>query len=289
MTSNDDRRPHAEMLDIALALMDLFAPFCHRIAIGGSIRRGEPTCKDVELICIPTERNLPVRKKNRLTHFVLPQNGINWCCDELLRSGEFKRRYKSDGSKLAWADRFHAINWRGVSVDLFSVIPPATWGVIYLIRTGPDRANRMLVTPTGSLTADYRDRGILPRQFGFEKGQLWMANQEDSAKLGDLTRITTDTEMQVYNALNLPYLPPNKRSAERYDLFANRRYLRDFLMEDLPPSPVPYIDYIGQRAPCGFDLYTPNGGHYNTLTRPAGIVQSDVYYQSVTTTKGVAQ
>lgn len=112
-------------------------PHCHRIQVAGSIRCREPEVKDIEIVCVPrTSRNLfgemdleqPHAVRRRLEEFgVRPRHNVN-------------------GHHIGWGQRFLAGELEGVAIDVFCVLPPAQWGCILAIRTGPAQYSRHLVT-----------------------------------------------------------------------------------------------------------------------------------------------
>ena len=70
-------------------------------------------------------------------------------CDELLTTGALEKRPDSQG-RYCWSTGIkRAVFFRGkdyAPVDLFQVIEPVQWGVVYAIRTGPGDFNHLLVT-----------------------------------------------------------------------------------------------------------------------------------------------
>lgn len=49
--------PYPEALEKAKELISLLSPFCSRIDLAGSIRREKDFCGDIEICCIPSNRN----------------------------------------------------------------------------------------------------------------------------------------------------------------------------------------------------------------------------------------
>src|SRR5262245_13303597 len=121
------------MLCLALEVVKLLAPYCARIAIAGSIRRGKATVGDIEIVCEPDYQPLPTGSG----FLVMKQNGLNWICEALRRDGVFEQRYRLDGNLSAWGDQMKHARYKGVNLDLFMVLPGYSWGREILIRTGP--------------------------------------------------------------------------------------------------------------------------------------------------------
>ena len=135
---------------IAKKLIKMYAPACEHIAIAGSVRRGEyvPTkeVKDIEIVCVPlptlkkwkdkrgTSRNYGILKRNRMDDKLEHYEDLNRL--KFLKNGPRMKQVmltKRDGEEL-------------IKADIFLVLPPAEWGVIYTLRTGPTSFNKWLVS-----------------------------------------------------------------------------------------------------------------------------------------------
>jgi len=92
---------------IALKYLNTLKPFCQRIEIAGSIRRGKPEVKDIEIVCIPQD----------LTGFSEEVNKLQKVKGK--PSGKYTQR----------------ILLEGISLDLF-IANEKNWGLIFAIRTG---------------------------------------------------------------------------------------------------------------------------------------------------------
>lgn len=53
MTTQTTKTPLAKIRPIALKLVERLHPYCEKIEIAGSIRRGKPLVKDIEIVTIP--------------------------------------------------------------------------------------------------------------------------------------------------------------------------------------------------------------------------------------------
>lgn len=213
--SSGEPRPHREMLRLAVEAVKLLAPFCTRIAVAGSLRRGKPTVGDIEIVCAPDEQELPTG--GRRGFLQIKQNGVNWICDRLREEKIFEPRLNLQGNPESWADRHKRAWYKGAKLDIFIVLPDRSWGYTMLLRTGPGDANGVLVTRSGVRNHDGL-YGILQPEFKFFEGELW---------LGDLAAIPTPEEKDVFTALDLPYIPPPLRSVEMYQRWAARRSGRE--------------------------------------------------------------
>ena len=105
-----------------------------RVEVAGSIRRGKPEVGDVEVVALaaPSCRRESVRAALSGLH---------------VHRGE----PNAAGAAAPWGDRYY----RGLApvaegteagVDLFVVLPPAEWGVVYAIRTGSREFSQAAVT-----------------------------------------------------------------------------------------------------------------------------------------------
>jgi DNA polymerase/3'-5' exonuclease PolX len=104
---------------IAEEKVETLAPYCVRIEIAGSLRRGNKTeVGDIEIVAIPSD----------FADAMLPG---------LLPGAKFIKdgpRYK----QIALPE--------GINLDLFLCRPPAQWGVLFTIRTGPAVFSNWIVT-----------------------------------------------------------------------------------------------------------------------------------------------
>lgn len=182
--------PRATAQLVADELLEVLGSACERIVIAGSLRRGAAEMKDVELVALP-----------RLGVDLLGQPRPDDC--ELTRALE----RELTGGRLRWRTETHPAPaslrvarrmWalvhvaREVPVDLFAVRPPAQWGAILAIRTGPAEYSRELVTRC-------RDRGLR-----CEDGRLVDA--------GGRT-VPTSTEQAFIAACGMPWREPHQRGA----------------------------------------------------------------------------
>jgi len=129
-------------------------PLTERLEIAGSIRRGAPEVADIELVAIP--RTGTARKPGEL----LPRHVdlLDHYAREQVDAGRWQPRLDKNG-RAALGDRYKRLLVDGVPLDLFSVLPPASFAVILLIRTGPAEFSREMVTQRskgGHLLDGYR-------------------------------------------------------------------------------------------------------------------------------------
>jgi DNA polymerase/3'-5' exonuclease PolX len=189
--SGNERIPLAEAERLAEELVEMLRPASERIEIAGSIRRRKADVGDIELVAVPRTR--PVRDMfGRAGAMVADELGE--LLDRLLAEGRVQMR-----PPKRWGTRFKAMIYRGVPVDLFSVLQPAQWGVVFCIRTGPAEFSRRFVTHR-------RRGGMLPEWLVVREGALWQRMPDRLLKL-----VEAPEEGDVFRLLGIEYVPPEAR------------------------------------------------------------------------------
>lgn len=154
---------------------------CERIAIAGSVRRGKPNVKDLEIVAIPkivTVADL----------FGNPTNSYSLLDAELQRlnmlkifGGEKHRKYMLPA---------------GIALDLY-ITSKDQFGWIFTLRTGHADFSHWLVTPR-------RQGGALPGWIRSRDG--WLTNGENKCK--------TPEEQDAFNLLGVAWIEPEFRCVE---------------------------------------------------------------------------
>lgn len=163
-------------------------PWCVRSKCVGSVRRRRPECGDIEFVVEPHASVDLLGEKTPLIEPVRAavQELGDWVKggDRMMQVTDLMGRY-------------------GVKLEVYLVIPPASWGSLVAIRTGPADLGKYVVTRC-------RERGYVHAK-GF-------------AKRGGV-RIPTDTEEQFFALADVPCVPPHQRDALADRLWAdfNRR------------------------------------------------------------------
>ena len=161
-----------------------------RIEIAGSLRRGLVEVKDVELVAVPRigvdlfggRDDGACQLALAIEHEVLVEHRLRWR-HETHPSGPPSWKV----GRRAW----HLVDTTTkIRIDLFAVRPPAQWGAIFAIRTGPAEYSQELVTRC-------RDRGLR-----CEEGRLVDAHGQT---------VPTPTERDFIVACGLPYREPHER------------------------------------------------------------------------------
>ena len=183
----------AEKLRIAEDLVATLAPHCERIDITGALRRQAPRPKDIDIVCEPRgERRYQTSMFTGNAELVLETPAF----DEALRLWQTTRKL----NRTKHGPRFVQLQPpdHKYSIDIFIVRPPAQYGAILAIRTGPSGFSTLCVTSRV-------DGGAMPISMRQHEGKLW--------RLGEW--VETPTEESWFGALGIPYWEPEERTEER--------------------------------------------------------------------------
>lgn len=173
-------------------LVAMLRPYCHRVEVAGSIRRGKPRVKDIELVCEPI---VDVLARDLWGNVVAERVTLYEFLEAVRRvGGDFGPRLDRNG-RPAIGERYQRLVYCGVALDLFIVRPPAQFGLIYAIRTGPSAFSQRLVTQR-------RFGGYLPDGWHVRDGALHDA---------DGNVVETPDEEDVFRAIGLTWIPPHER------------------------------------------------------------------------------
>jgi DNA polymerase/3'-5' exonuclease PolX len=203
MSATQTRLPRSEAVALAWELVSLLSPYCERIEVAGSIRRGRPTVGDIELVCLPRFGDA---SRDLFQEVVEP--GVNLLdleCDRLFVEGTLGKRYDKNG-RPRWGSGLKWATYRDVPLDLFPVVgPTAQFGVDLLIRTGSADFAHRFVTPCErhAMTRAGRDlgQGWLPPGYHVDRGALWYDGEP----------VATPEERQVFEAIGREFVPPEER------------------------------------------------------------------------------
>lgn len=192
---------YAEVLKVAESLAAHFGSVCERIEIAGSIRRLKPEVKDVELLAIPDLTPLP---RPRLEFGkplpVVHRTALDKLIAEMQEDGSITLEKNGPRQKTFWLKPF------SISVDLFLVLPPATWGVQKVIRTGPADFSHWVVTRK-------RNGGALPNEYRVQDGAVWEGDRHAMNLEGE-TIVGFEEEKDFLNFLGLGWIEPKDRVAK---------------------------------------------------------------------------
>ena len=165
---------------VAEQLVEVLAPACERIQIGGSIRRRRPEVGDIELVCIPIIQETPDLFSDPIRRDVLRA-----AVKILLSAGGFVPR-GAFGEKNKYVRHLAS----GIPVDIFSS-DTDNWGMALFVRTGPARWNI-------SAMSRFRQLGRRGHAYG-------------GVTLEDGTEANCPDEETVFKYLGWDHRPPEAR------------------------------------------------------------------------------
>jgi DNA polymerase IV (family X) len=186
---------------IAEEYLAYFRPACERILIAGSIRRKKPQVKDIELVAIP---DLTIAVPRPRLEFGKPEPVLHkTMLDSLIHDLVLRNEIVIEKSGERY--KKFTLKRESISVDLFLVLPPATWGVQFVIRTGPFDFSHWIVSRQ-------KNGGALPNGFRVQGGAVWHGEHETKT-LEDEVLIGFDTEKDFLEFLGLGWIEPSERVA----------------------------------------------------------------------------
>lgn len=177
--STATKTPLAEARRTAAHIANTLAPFCHTIEIAGSIRRERPSVGDIEIVALP-------RRQTDLMGNTVP--GLMPLEAFLQEKGVQIIKGGYDAKKKA-VQKYMQFRYGRFSVDLFMPESAAHWGSIFTIRTGSHDFNMWLM-----------NRRAPSVSIKFINGLLYTWQRQ---------LIATPEEEDVFNALQMPFVPPN--------------------------------------------------------------------------------
>ncbi len=173
--------PNSRARALAEEIIEELRPYCERIEVAGSVRRGKAQVKDIEIVALPLityETDLlgnPVE--------VNPLERYPWrSLGKVIKNGS---RYKQ--LELYEAE---------IKLDLFIVLKPAQFGVIFTIRTGPAEFSQWCVTQR-------RKGGGLPSHCAVHEGGVYSGD--------DKKPIPMPEELDFLDFLGLGWVEPGER------------------------------------------------------------------------------
>lgn len=193
--------PYAEALRRALTLTGALDSACERLEVAGSLRREKPEVHDIELVAMTRLEERPGDDlwSTDATHDLLEERIAELLAARFLEARQVANN-RADGSvdvttKLGPA--FKALVYRGIPVDLFVVRPPASWGCIYALRTGPGDWNTKLVTDCKAI------------------GRRVAGGQVERWSYRGWVPVPTPEEADFFRELGQPWVEPPERHVER--------------------------------------------------------------------------
>lgn len=167
--------PLAEATALARAMATQLAPVVERVEVVGSVRRQKETVSDIELLIEP---------RTAIVEIGLFETTHGPDIEAVQRIAQSWGSLASIGARY-----IKVLAAGGYQVDLFLCHPPAQWGSLLAIRTGPAPLSQHAVTLLARRGYPHRDGGIVHR------GQ----------------RVPVPDEETFFRLAGLPCLPPQHR------------------------------------------------------------------------------
>jgi len=201
---------------IGMEVVEALAPACDRIVIAGSVRRGKPTPKDIEIIYVP--RLIPTRIDLFTTNHI-PATGALvedlvrrhfWQFDDQVkRNGPcYKRMVRYTIPPITSIQDWSNDDEERIVIELFCA-DRDNWGYILALRTGPGEFNKIWAAKPWNM-------GCLPSDVALKDGYLWRRGRP----------VPTPTEEEFFAQIGIPCWPPAERSAIRLAQFLLERRAR---------------------------------------------------------------
>lgn len=185
---SDGRRvPLRDAWTVAYRVLRILEPHILRAEIAGSIRRGRPTVGDVEIVAEPKTRTADL-----FGGTVPDVEPIRAALEEVGIWEKGGERYMKVRHVLGSA----------LSLDLFLVTPPAEWGSILAIRTGPGELGQLCVTRMKSRGYRHENGHVIETKTGLH--------------------VPTPTEEDFFHLAGVAYLAPPLRDIQAHRLLMAR-------------------------------------------------------------------
>ena len=178
----------AEAQKIAEATRALLEPFCERLEVAGSIRRKRPICNDVDIVAIPKVKE----HKNLLGEIDSREDLLRQALIDYARANRPKVFWTSGKEPEKGAQNL-ILQGPKCQLDVW-LATPATWTTRLITRTGSMQHNIWVAKRALARRCKfYSYEGL----YSFAAGAL----------------MQPDSEERFYEALGLPFIPPEKREA----------------------------------------------------------------------------
>lgn len=183
------------------SLTVLLAPVCNRIAPVGSLRRRKEEIFEIDVLAVPDltpppyprpefGKPIPKRYATKLDHLIADL-GIH---GKIFLTASGPRQKK-----------FIFVSFE-IRVDLYLCLPPATWGVLQTIRTGPHDFSQWIVTQR-------HKGGALPDGYRIQGGAVRLGEEKTDLGPDEPPALEMDSEASFFSFLELELVDPWKRRA----------------------------------------------------------------------------
>jgi DNA polymerase beta palm len=117
VAATETRLPYAAAYAVAQRLLDEISDCCDAAIIAGSIRRGEPTCGDVEIVAVPAVELRHERDLFGQVVKTVPNDRLAARLTTLADNAVIRRRPRADG-KLVWGPSWKSFTFEDTAIDL---------------------------------------------------------------------------------------------------------------------------------------------------------------------------
>ncbi|HEX6923784.1 MAG TPA: hypothetical protein VF167_00020 [Longimicrobiaceae bacterium] len=172
--SSGQKIPFADAYRLAERIAGELRPLCRRVKAVGSLRRRRPYVRDLEFLLEPETSGDLFGGEQALIE------PVRNCAARL-------------GTLTKDGHRYVQFTTNEVAVDLFLCYPPAEWGSLLAIRTGPATLGHLAML-------QFQQRGLIHSGGGLYRGHV-----------SPSTKIPVPDEETFFRLAGLPCLPPHKR------------------------------------------------------------------------------
>lgn len=169
-------------MNVARRFLVLIEPYTVKREVAGSVRRGNAEVGDIEIVC--TEN--PFNSLDNLFHKGYPGMVVD---------GKRLKRFKYPKDKI--------------QVELY-IAQPHDYGRILAIRTGSSAFSHIKLAVTWNRLGWCGTEHGLRRKSQCEKKSTWKLKPE--FKGNEIKPPTFDTEVDFFNFLGIPWIPPSERN-----------------------------------------------------------------------------
>lgn len=189
-------------------ILDALRPACERLEIAGSVRRRRPTVGDVEVVIVPVQEVQAYQQRGLFGDEPGgPKVNAAWAVvDALVEDGRLVQ--------VKGGDRYRQLRLpSGLGLDLFAVLPPAEFGVIFTIRTGPAEFSATLMKSLQRMGRRCEDGRVL----GVPSYCNGTAERCDCGvpPCGLRERVPCPEEVDFFRAAGFAWIEPEQRGEPR--------------------------------------------------------------------------
>jgi DNA polymerase/3'-5' exonuclease PolX len=172
----------------AESLLTRFCPLCERIETQGALRRLESDVNEINLLALLKSEFYLENKSSFGVQY------LEKLLAGLKAGGAIQYEKLGERSKRFW------LNGAGISVQLYLVLPPATWGVRHVVGTGPKDFAHWMVQRQ-------KYGGALPDHCQVQDGAVWDRNTGQ--------KYQTPEEIDFFKLCGLNWIDPQARVAPK--------------------------------------------------------------------------